>query len=568
MDKITIVLQVSNIGGYKERYLGQINGVDVVSYLIHRIKSKPAYEIIIATSKREEDTVFEEIAQKEKIKVYRGDYRDVLDRVCGSALLSEADHFVRIFANYPFVDLEKMDALYREHVDGNFDYSYNEHNKGVLWGTGCEVFRTQFILELNRRELNTNQRETFSYFIRQNESQFYVLKKNLCEKRKGYRLCLETEKDLEVIQEVAGNIDEITNAGICAYLDAHKILSRYNLDAPAKEVGIEKLFLHPDKVHSLLKREKSDFSYPISVEMTLTNTCNLRCVYCSDNDLRSRQGKDAELSMGTIKALFDDLAAGGTKGITLEGGGEPTLYAGFSEVVSYAKKKGLALGLITNGTVTLDQELLKEFEWIRVSLDASTAEEYAELKGVDCFERVISNIAHYAKHCQTVGVGYVVTNKNISQIEPLVMRVRESGASYIQCRPVVDCEDLSVIDLDLSFLKFYQNSAFGVIIDGMKENADSGNSDLPCVTNSITSIISGDGSVYLCGRLNIYDWVKPIGNINDKNFREIWLGEERLRQMQTVRDAGFCSKYCPQCRVSKFNKLMERLEQIKSKDFI
>ena len=148
------------------------------------------------------------------------------------------------------------------------------------------------------------------------------------------------------------------------------------------------------------------------------------------------------------------------------------------------------------------------------------------------------------------------------------MRVRESGASYIQCRPVVDCEDLSVIDLDLSFLKFYQNSAFGVIIDGMKENADSGNSDLPCVTNSITSIISGDGSVYLCGRLNIYDWVKPIGNINDKNFREIWLGEERLRQMQTVRDAGFCSKYCPQCRVSKFNKLMERLEQIKSKDFI
>lgn len=226
------------------------------------------------------------------------------------------------------------------------------------------------------------------------------------------------------------------------------------------------------------------------------------------------------------------------------------------------------MGLITNGTVTLDQELLKEFEWIRVSLDASTAEEYAELKGVDCFERVISNIAHYAKHCQTVGVGYVVTNKNISQIEPLVMRVRESGASYIQCRPVVDCEDLSVIDLDLSFLKFYQNSAFGVIIDGMKENADSGNSDLPCVTNSITSIISGDGSVYLCGRLNIYDWVKPIGNINDKNFREIWLGEERLRQMQTVRDAGFCSKYCPQCRVSKFNKLMERLEQIKSKDFI
>ncbi len=568
VDKITIVLQVSNTGTYKERFQGKINGVDVVSYLVHRIKRKPVYEMIMATSKREEDTVFEEIAKREKIKVYRGDYKDVLDRICGSALLSEADHFVRIYANYPLVDLDNMEVLYREHVAGNFDYSYNEHNQGVLWGTGCEVFRTQFILELNRQELNTNQRETFSYYIRQNESRFRVLKKNLCTKRKGYRLCLETEKDLEVIQEVTGNIEKINNESICAYLDTHKILGRYNLDAPAKEVGIEKLFLHPDKMHNLLNREESDFSYPISVELTLTNTCNLRCVYCSDNDLRSRQGKGAELSMETIKALFDDLAAGGTKGITLEGGGEPTLYTEFPEVVSYAKKRGLALGLITNGTVTLDQDILKEFEWIRVSLDASTAEEYAELKGVNCFERVISNIAYYAKYCRTVGVGYVVTNKNISQIEPLVIRVRESGASYIQCRPVVDCEELSVKDSDLSFLKFYQTADFGVIVDGMTENADSGNGDLPCITNSITSVISGDGSVYLCGRLNIYDWVKPIGNINDKNFREIWLGEERLKQSQTVMDAEFCSKYCPQCRVSKFNKLMQRLAQVKSKDFI
>ncbi len=43
---------------------------------------------------------------------------------------------------------------------------------------------------------------------------------------------------------------------------------------------------------------------------------------------------------------------------------------------------------------------------------------------------------------------------------------------------------------------------------------DRGNDNLPCVANSITSIISGDGNyVYLCGRLNIYDWIPPIGNI-------------------------------------------------------
>ena len=309
-------------------------------------------------------------------------------------------------------------------------------------------------------------------------------------------------------------------------------------------------------------------SYPISVEMTLTNTCNLKCVYCSDNELRTRQGRTAELDLDVIKRLFDDLSANGTSGVVLEGGGEPSLYTKFDQVVSYAREKGLALGLITNGTVRLQDELLKAFEWIRVSLDASTAEEYLALKGVDCFEKVLSNIAHYAQYCQTVGIGYVVTNKNISQIESLVMRLREIGAAYVQLRPVVDCEELYPKGVDLSFLKFYQNSTFGVIVDGMKENAQPGNGGLSCMTNSITSIISGDGSVYLCGRLNIYDWLNPIGNINEQTFHEIWNGSERLKQLEMVHDGEFCKQNCPQCRVSKFNQLLERLENTKSKNFI
>ena len=564
-----VILQVSNIGvSYKNRNFSLIKGEEAVLYLIHRIKCESKCEIIIATSDRDEDAIFEKIATQENVLIYRGDYNNVLDRISKAANLSGESNFVRVFANYPFVDVQQMEDLYQEHVHGGFDYSYNEHQQGVLWGTGCEVFSTKFINMLNQESLNISQRETISYYIRQNENRYRILKKKVCHKRSGYKLCLETEKDLEVIQELADNLQVINNESIVAYFDSHKILSKYNLDAPAKEVGIEKLYLHPKKIDNLLKTSEYDMSYPISVEMTLTNACNLKCVYCSDNELRTRQGRNQELALDVIKRLFDDLAAGGTKGITLEGGGEPSLYSKFGEVVSYAKSKGLALGLITNGTVRIAEELLREFEWIRVSLDASTAEEYVELKGVDCFERVLSNIAHYATHCKTVGIGYVVTNRNISQIEPLVMRLREMGVSYIQLRPVVDCEELYPKDVDLSFLKFYQNNFFGVIVDGMKENAEAGNFNLPCRTSSITSIISGDGSVYICGRLNIYDWLKPIGNINSKNFYEIWNGEERRKQLQLISETKFCSENCPQCRVSKFNLLMERLENVKSKNFI
>lgn len=546
-----------------------IQGVPAISYIIRRLKQEKDTQVILAVSDMTEDDIYVEIAKAEGVALYRGAYDNLLGRLCGAAHESGAENFVRVNANYPLLDIDQMKFLYDEHIKNSYDYSYNEHRQGVLWGTGCEVFRTGFLEELNGRELQKSQREAIGFYIRQSGSGNKILKKQVCLKRPGYKVCLETKKDLAVIRELTDNLDgEIVNEKIIEYFSKHSVLGVYNMEEPAKEVGLEKFFLHPEKVKSLLIDKELDQLYPVSVEMTLTNRCNLNCVYCSDNDLRKRQGKQQSLDYEVIERLFSDLAEGGTKGVVLEGGGEPTLYPDFDRVVKYAKDKGLGIGLITNGTAALDAELIKQFEWIRVSLDASTSKEYMELKGVDCFEQVVNNIIHYAKYCETVGVGYVVTNKNISQIETLVMRIRESGASYIQLRPVVDSEELYPYDVDLSFLKFYQNHRFAVILDGMKENAKPGNGNLPCRAHSLTSIISGDGSVYLCGRLNIYRWLRPIGNINSQSFQDIWLGEERRNQAEMVQDKEFCKRNCPQCRITKFNELLDRLEHVGSKHFI
>lgn len=546
-----------------------IQGVPAISYIIRRIKKDNDTQVVLAASDMTEDDIYVEIAQTEGVQIYRGAYDNLLERLCGAAHECNAENFVRVYANYPLLDINQMKLLYEQHIRDGYDYSYNEHQHGVLWGTGCEVFRTGFLDELNALELQKSQREAIGFYIRQSKSSNKILKKQVCSKRPGYKVCLETHKDLAVIRELSDNLGEdIINDRIIEYFSKHSVLGVYNVEEPAKEVGLEKFFLHPEKIKSLLDEKDLDELYPISVEMTLTNWCNLNCVYCSDKDLRERQGNKQTLDYEIIEKLLSDLADGGTKGVVLEGGGEPTLYPKFDRVVKFAKSKGLGIGLITNGTVPLDAELVREFEWIRVSLDASTSNEYMELKGVDRFEHVIDNITHYAKYCSTVGVGYVVTSKNISQLETLVMRIRESGAEYIQLRPVVDAEELYPYDVDLSFLKCYQNHRFAVILDGMKENARPGNGNLACKAHSLTSIISGDGSVYLCGRLNIYSWLRPIGNINQQSFHDIWLGYERRNQAEMVKDKDFCKRNCPQCRITKFNELLDRLEHVGSKHFI
>lgn len=568
--RMLLVIQASQVQiEWKERLFGKFSsGRDVICTLIERLISANQFHIVIATSSSQEDVIFKDISRAYGIDCIRGEQRDIVSRLRGVVNSYDYTDFIRVSAYSPLVDIQKLVDMYHTHIEGGYDYSFNEHFSGVPMGMGGDIISGAILNRLEKMGLDVSQKEFMGLFIRQSESVFKVQKVSYSHFWGGRsKLTIETRKDFDVVNEILEQVTEINVEKVAEYLDKHHVLRNYNQENPPREVGVEKLFLNEKKVNAILSSGGIDVSYPISVELTLTNACNLKCVYCSDLELRNKQGVN-QIGLDVFCRLIDDLANGGTRGIVLEGGGEPTLYPHFAEVVRYARSVGLAVGLITNGTRALNAEVVSEMEWIRVSLDASTREEYVRLKGVDVFENVLTNIAKYVKHCDTVGIGYVVTNNNISQLESLVLRLRMMGASYIQLRPVVDSPELFPQDVDLSYLKYYENSEFAVNIEGMKENAERGNDALPCYAHSITSIISGDGSVYICGRLNIYEWLKPIGNIREKSFRRVWYSEERQNQAEKLTDAEFCRRHCPQCRISKFNKLFYRLDHVKSVHFI
>lgn len=66
-----------------------------------------------------------------------------------------------------------------------------------------------------------------------------------------------------------------------------------------------KLLLNKEKVNSILsvqkKDKKMDERFPISVELHLTDLCNLNCQWCTDKELRNN---GATLDVNVIKSLF------------------------------------------------------------------------------------------------------------------------------------------------------------------------------------------------------------------------------------------------------------------------
>ena len=125
----------------------------------------------------------------------------------------------------------------------------------------------------------------------------------------------------------------------------------------------------------------------------------------------------ASLDLGKVEELFADLARHNV-GITIEGGGEPTVHPDFVRIVSLAQRYKLDIGLISNGVKPLGESALA-FKWIRVSIDASRPEEYVVEKGLQHFGTVLENVRTLGSMPERpflLGIGYVLTKRNSGRL--------------------------------------------------------------------------------------------------------------------------------------------------------
>lgn len=335
-----------------------------------------------------------------------------------------------------------------------------------------------------------------------------------------------------------------------------------------KEYTEEKLRLHQDVI---MRMREGENVYPVTVEMNLTNHCNLDCPWCSDRPYRTahRDDMNAEVAIRTI-AEMERL---GVRSVTLEGGGEPTLHPYFEAVVR-SDRHSMPIGVITNGLrlKLLGEDIFPRLAYLRVSLDASNSKMYEVVHGTlpEWYQYVLEGLDRAVKlrgPRTTIWISYVVSGKTEAGMLAAAFTACRIGVDYIQFKPMYNIKTgISYVVDDLEWLD--QVSAAGVgktrvimsRLNPMEMVGPKGDRRFKfCRAHRLVGAISATGDVLLCCNIkNQVDKDWSFGNLYKNTFEEIWKSEKRRKIIERVEsDETFIRDVCTYCRMNTYNNAIE-----------
>lgn len=335
--------------------------------------------------------------------------------------------------------------------------------------------------------------------------------------------------------------------------------------------------------------------YPIHVQIILSDLCNQDCSFCayrmegySSNQLFTDPKADVPhnpnrmLPTDKVIGLLDDCQRMGVKAIQLTGGGEPTVHPDFDRIVKEILLRGFKLALVTNGTL-LDHtsgwlsdhhratrmQLLASASWVRVSLDAGTAETYGRIRRVppQTLGKVLQNTTRFAaeiarqKTACRLGIGFVVTQDNHRELPDAIKLARGCGADNIRISAAFTTQGAA-------YHRAHAEAVRAVIADAQREvhydgftvynNFGDRMEDLEgehpdysfCPIMSLQTYVGGDGNVYTCC-INAYNLRGKIGSFLTQGFKALWDSQAKGRFFEQ-----FDAKGCPACMYNPKNRFM------------
>ena len=166
---------------------------------------------------------------------------------------------------------------------------------------------------------------------------------------------------------------------------------------------------------------------PRSVDLGITNRCNLRCTYCSHFTSKGDVGKDL-LTEEWIK-FFEELGRCAVMDITLQGA-EPFCREDLIELIQGIVHNRMRFTILSNGTLITDEmasflSSTGRCDGVQVSIDGSGPETHDACRGEGNFLRAMRGIEILQRHGVPVSVRVTIHRYNVKDLDAMARLLLE-----------------------------------------------------------------------------------------------------------------------------------------------
>ena len=288
----------------------------------------------------------------------------------------------------------------------------------------------------------------------------------------------------------------------------------------------------------------------------ITHRCNLRCRHCYQEDY-GRQMDRTELFAALDKYERFVVGRGLRAQINLTGG-EPLRHPDFFPLAREIRRRGMDLGVLSNGTLIGEEtaERLAELEpvFVQVSLDG-TRRAHDAIRGRGAYRSALEGIDALKRKSVRVNVSFTAQRENKNQLLPLALVCRAHHVDKLWFDRVVITREEDTERLSLSTEEFRRltETAARLRKRGLVA-CDRALQFLPCGGDAVfyhcgaggnLLIFLADGGVMPCRRLPFV-----IGNLRDGELEQLLAESELMAQLHDAPIPAACGncEHATRCR--------------------
>lgn len=204
MSKTTIIIQ-ARIGSkrFPRKVISKIQGEYMISHIINRTKCvKAVNQIILATTKKDEDKILLDIAKNQNIFSFAGDEKDVLKRYFLAAEKFNADPIIRITGDCPLCDPKIIQKLIKIFNEKKIDYVSNRIIPTFPDGLDVEIFSFKALKKAEKEAKLQSEREHVTPYIYNNKKKFSIFNVKNKKDLSLFRWTVDEKKDLVFVKKI------------------------------------------------------------------------------------------------------------------------------------------------------------------------------------------------------------------------------------------------------------------------------------------------------------------------------------------------------------------------------